>query len=427
MDGTHLRRDVQRAVSGASGQAITIPLGVDGTRLRAEVRNALRTASAGSGIQIPLRVDAQGLRAEVRRALSGASGQALSVDLRLGDSMQLRRDVQAAVRWAAQGHRITIPIGLADPMQLRRDVAAAVRWASMNHTIRIPVVPDTSALRNIPTPSLGGGSGGGGADFGLAGFIPFAAAAIPLAAGLASTLAPVAGLFGAAAGGATAFGIALAGQIGPLSEAAEAEKAYQDALAEHGRGSAEAAEAALAYQRKLSALPPETQKAAVALSTLKSEFSDWSDEMSQFTMEPVAKGFTILQKLLPSLSPEVESFSGQLDRLMNVAGGAISTPGFDAFSTKVAELTDQKLDSFTDQVIHLLRVASEGGAGGGAVGQILDYVRQNGPAARDALDAVGEAVGVLAEGAADAGPGMLTLVTAVARIAGALPPSWSRF
>ncbi|WP_344531070.1 hypothetical protein, partial [Streptomyces rectiviolaceus] len=202
VDGTHLRRDVQRAVSGASGQAITIPLGVDGTRLRAEVRNALRTASAGSGIQIPLRVDAQGLRAEVRRALSGASGQALSVDLRLGDSMQLRRDVQAAVRWAAQGHRITIPIGLADPMQLRRDVAAAVRWASMNHTIRIPVVPDTSALRNIPTPSLGGGSGGGGADFGLAGFIPFAAAAIPLAAGLASTLAPVAGLFGAAAGGA---------------------------------------------------------------------------------------------------------------------------------------------------------------------------------------------------------------------------------
>jgi hypothetical protein len=422
VDGTHLRRDVQRAVSGAGRQAITIPLGVDGTRLRAQVRNALRTASAGSGIQIPLRVDANGLRAEVRRALSGASGQALSVDLRLGDAMQLRRDVQAAVRWAAQGHRITIPIGLADPMQLRRDVAAAVRWASMNHTIRIPVVPDTSALRNIPTPSLSGGSGGGGANFGLAGFIPFATAAIPLAAGLASTLAPVAGMFTAAAGGAAAFGIALAGQIGPLSEAAEAEKAYQDAIAEHGRSSTEAAEASLAYQRKLSALPPETQKAAVALSTLKTEFGDWSDEMSDFTMEPVAKGFTIMQKLLPSLSPEVESFSGQLDRLMNVAGGAISTPGFDAFSGKVADLTDQKLDSFTDQVIHLLRVASEGDAGGGALGQILDYVRQNGPAARDALDAVGQAVGVVAEGAADAGPGMLTLVTAVARLAGALPP-----
>lgn len=379
------------------------------TELRVEARN---------GIKAKLELDAGNLRQDVRAALAGAGGQGLTVDLQLGNAQQLRRDVQNAVRWAAWGHRIDIPIGLRDPNRLRTDVTAAVRAASLNQVIRVRVAPDTSALRNLDGNS-GGGSGGG---FGLAGFLPFATAAIPLAGGLTASIGPLAGVFAAAAGGAAVFGAALAGQIGPMSEAAEAEKAYQDAVQEHGRTSAEAGQAQLAYQRKLAALPPETQKAVVALSGLKTEFRAWSDDMSSFTMGPVTKAFTILQELLPSLSPEVRSFSGELDRLMNVAGGAISTPGFDAFSTKVAELTDQKLDTFTDQVIHLLRVASEGDAGGGTVGQILAYMRQNAPAARDAVESLGEAVSTLLEGASDAGPVMLTLVSAVAGLVGALPP-----
>jgi hypothetical protein len=292
----------------------------------------------------------------------------------------------------------------------------------MNQTIRVRVDPDTSRLR-MPLPSLpGGGSGGGGAAFGLGGLLPIATAAIPLIAGLAANLAPIAGMLAATGGAATAFGVALAGQVEALGEVADAEKKYQDAVRDHGTSSKEAMEAQLAYQKQLNALPPETQKAAVALSQLKSEFGDWSDDMAQFTMEPVTKGITVLQELLPHLSPEVESFSGQLDRLMNVAGGAISTPGFDALSNKVASLTDAQLDAFTDQVIHLLRVVSEGDAGGGVLGQIIDYARENGPEARAALDAIGDAVGNLLEAGAEVGPTMLTLVTALANVVAALPP-----
>lgn len=402
---------------------IRIRLDVDGDHLRTDVQSAL-TAAGGQGLRVRLDLDADHLRADVSTALTAAgSGQGLGVNLRLANAMQLRREVEDAVRWAAWGHRITIPIGLADPMQLRRDVTAAVRWASDNQTIRIRVLPDTSALNNLGGNQNGGGnSGGGGLGGGLQGLLMLAPAAIPLAAGLAANLAPLAGMLFATGGAATAFGIALAGQIGPLSEVADAEKKYQDAVREHGTASAEAIQAQIKYQKMLAELPPEAQKAAIALSQLKTTFSDWSDDMSGFTMQPVTKGFTLLEQLIPRLSPEVKSFSGAMNRLLDVAGGAITTPGFDAFSDKVADLTDQKLDDFTDQLIHLLRVVSEGDAGDGALGQILGYIRENGPEAREALNALGDAVGTLAEGAAQAGPTMLTLVTAAARLVGALPP-----
>ncbi|RIH59103.1 hypothetical protein D3C59_30025 [Streptomyces sp. SHP22-7] len=69
---------------------------------------------------------------------------------------------------------------------------------------------------------------------------------------------------------------------------------------------------------------------------------------------------------------------------------------------------------------------SEGDADEGAVGQILDYFRENGPAAREAVDAIGDAIVTLAQGAAQAGPTMLTLVTAAARLVAALPRNWWR-
>jgi hypothetical protein len=388
-------------------------------QLRDDIRQLRQDARAP--IKVRLDVDADHLRADVNAAINAAdTGQGLAVNLRLANSMQLRNEVQAAVRWASWGHRINIPIGLADPMQLRRDVTAAVRWASDNQTIRIRVVPDTSALND-----LGGNrnSGGGGAAMGgLKGLLVMAPAAIPLVAGLTASLGPLAGQLFTAGGAATAFGIALAGQIGPLSEVADAEKKYQDAVREHGTASAEAIGAQIKYQKLLAELPPETQKAAVSLAQLKTTFKDWSDDMSGFTMQPVTKGFTILEHLIPRLSPEVESFSGQLDRLMDVAGGAITTPGFDAFSDRVGKLTEQNLDDFTDQVIHLIRVVSQGDADAGVLGQIMDYARENGPEAREALNAIADAVGTLAEGASQAGPTLLTLVTAAARLVAALPP-----
>ncbi|MBZ6211627.1 hypothetical protein KVH31_34595 [Streptomyces olivaceus] len=425
VDAAHLRSDVTTAVTGAgNGQGIAVRLDIDAGHLRDDVSAALTSAGSGQGLSVRLDLDADHLRSEVTSALTAAgSGQGLAVNLHLGNAMQLRREVSDAVRWAQMGHRIQIPIGLADPMQLRRDVSAAVRWASMNQTITVRVQPDTSALRGLGG-TLGGGPGGGsgGADFGLAGLLPIATAAIPLIAGLTSSLAPLAGMFAATGGAATAFGIALAGQIGPLGDVADAEKKYQEAVRDNGRASKEAMEAQLAYQKQLTALPPETQKAAVALSSLKTTFGDWSDDMATWTMEPVTKSFTVLEQLLPHTSREVQSFSGSMDRLLDVAGGAISTPGFDAFSGRVADLVDVKLDDFTDGVIHLLRVVSQGDADAGTVGKILTYFRENGPAAREALNAIGDAIGTLVEGAAQAGPTMLTLVTAAARLVAALPP-----
>ncbi|MFD8488619.1 hypothetical protein [Streptomyces sp. NPDC059712] len=422
-----LRRDIDQ-LRADTRNPIRVRLDVDAGHLRSDVRAALASAGSGQGLRVRLGLDADHLRSDVTAALSAAgAGQGLSVNLRLGNAMQLRREVEDAVRWAAWGHRIDIPIGIADPMQLRRDVSAAVRWASMNQTIRVRVDPDTSRLR-IPLPGLpglpggGGGGGGSGLELPLGGLLPIATAAIPLIAGLAANLAPLAGMFAAAGGGAAAFGIALAGQVGALGDIADAEKKYEEAVRDHGAASKEAVDAQIAYQKQLADLPPETQRAAVALSTLKQTFGDWSDDMAAFTMAPVEKSFTLLEQLIPRLSPEVESFSGQMDRLLNIAGGAITTPGFDALSDRVATLTDAKLDDFTDSVIHLLRVVSEGDADEGVIGSIIDYMRENGPAAREALDAIGDAIGTLLEAGSAAGPIMLTLVTAVANLVAALPP-----
>jgi hypothetical protein len=386
----------------------------------------LRT-EASNNISVRLDVDADHLRRDVNAALTTAgAGQGLRVDLQLGNAMQLRRDVENAVRWAAWGHRIEIPIGLRDPNQLRRDVSAAVRRAQQGQTIRIRVTGDTSGLRGDirrATATTGGGGGGGDkSNFNLKGLLTLAPAAIPLAAGLSAKLAPLAAEFGAAGIGAAAFGIALAGQIQPLSDAADAEEKYRKAVVQHGATSQQAMEASRAYQQQLAQLPPETQKAAVALSTLKGNFHDWSNSMARFTMEPVTKGITVLDTLIPHLTPEVKSASTQLDRLVTAAGGAIATPGFDHLSDKIASFTDGKLDQLTDQVIHFMRVLSEGNVGNGAIGAFVEYARQNGPAAREAISAISQAVITLVRGAAQAGPGMLALITAASRLVAALPP-----
>ncbi|MFF8910516.1 hypothetical protein [Streptomyces olivaceoviridis] len=418
-----LRRDLSRLRSEAA-RDIRVRVDVDAAHLRSDVRAALTTAGAGQGLRVRLNLDADHLRSEVNAALATAgAGQGLGVRLRLTDAAQLRREVENAVRWAAWGHRIEIPIRLADPMQLRRDVSNAVRWASMNQTITVRVNPDTSGLNTLTrTLRNAGGGAGGGANFGLRGLLTFLPAAIPLAAGLGAELAPLAAQFTAAGVAGAAFGIAVAGQIGPLSDAADAEQKYQDAVVQHGANSKEAMQAALAYQQQLAKLPPASQKAAIALSGLKTDFSAWSDDMAAFTMEPVTHGIAILDQIIPKLTPEVKSASTQLDRLVTVAGGAIATPGFDALSDKIASFTDGKLDELTDQVIHLIRVLSQGGADHGFIAAFVDFARANGPEAREAVKAVAQAVIVLMQGASQAGPSLLMLATTAARLVAALPP-----
>lgn len=408
-------RDTSRDARAASRDVSALRRDI--TLLRQQARNDIR---------IRVRVDGQHLREEVRTALAGAgAGQGLAVNLRIADAMQLRRDVANAVRWAAWGHRIEIPIVVRDPNGLRRSVSAAVRRAQQNQTIRIRVTTDTGDLNQIRR-TLGGNNrtGGGGDKSGasLKGFLTLAPAAIPLAAGLSAKLAPLAAQFTAAGVAGAAFGIAIAGQIGPLSDVADAEEKYRKAVIQHGAASQQALEASAAYQQQLAQLPPASQQAAIALSTLKGNFSDWSNDMTRFTMKPVTNGIAVLDSLIPRLTPEVKSASTELNRLVTVAGGAISTPGFDTLADKLARFTDGKLNQLTNEVIHLMRVISSGGAGHGVIAAFVDYARANGPAAREAIQAIAKAVIVLMEGAAQAGPSLLTLVTAAAKLVAALPP-----
>ncbi|MFC8570647.1 hypothetical protein ACFUIW_33320 [Streptomyces sp. NPDC057245] len=420
VDAATLRTDVQAAVGAAgTGQGLAVGLRLaDAQQLRRDVQTAVRWAAWGHRIEVPIGLRGNGgnLRAEVQAALGGADpDRGLAVGLRLADAQQLRRDVQNAVRWASWGHRIDIPIGLADPMQLRRDVSAAVRWAQTDQTITVRVRADTSGLGELPR-TIGGG-GGGDAGGGLQGLMLLAPAVIPLA----TALAPLPGIFAASGAAATAFGIAVAGQLTAISEVSDAATKYQDAVRQHGATSQKAAEAQAEYQSQLAQLPPEAQRAAMALAELKDNYQQWSDSLSGSTMQPVVHSLALMDALLPHLTPEVKSASRELDRLITLAGGAVNTPGFDAASDRFADFTDQTLDRMGDRLVHVLRLMS-GGEVNGPLAQVMDYIRANGDEARETLSNLGDAVGNLFEGAAEAGPTMLTLVNAAAKLVAALPP-----
>lgn len=377
---SRMLRDTGRDARAASRDVNALRRDID--RLRNEARTPIR---------LRVRLDTRNLRADVRRALNTAdTGQGLAVNLRLGD-----------------------------PLQLRRDVSAAVRAASLNQTVTVRVTPDTSALNglnntvNAPGASSSSSSSGGL----LKGLLLLSPAIVPLT----TALATLPGIFAASGTAAGAFGVAVAGQIGPLTEVAEAEQKYQEAVREHGTGSAEAATAQLDYQKQLAALPPATQEAAASLTNLKDAYREWSDGLSGDTMQPVIHSLTLMEQLLPHLTPQVQSMSRELDRAITLASGAVATPGFDAASKRFDDFTDRTLDSLGDKLVHVMRMLSEGKAEGPLAG-IVDYINAHGDEARETLGNLADAVGNLFEGAAEAGPIMMTLVNAVARLVAALPP-----
>lgn len=247
--------------------------------------------------------------------------------------------------------------------------------------------------------------------------IPLAAAAAPLAA----AMVPIAANTGAATVALAGFGVAVAGQVGNLSDATQAQDKYSDAVQQYGRGSQQAAEAQRALSATLATMPRATARAAMALGDLKDTFGDWSDDMATFTMAPVEKSFTVLGQAIPRLTPLVKGASTQLDRLVTVAGGAVASPGFDALSERFAAFANGAVKDAVDGVISFSRAVSEGDIDG-PIKAFMDYAREQGPALRETLSNVGDAVVTLATAAGDAGPGMLTLVNAAAKLVAALPP-----
>ena len=300
---------------------------------------------------------------------------------------------------------ITIRADNGDVIRAFRDVNGRLR------DMRGRFVSEGSAMTrsmNQVAASIGGLKGA---------IIPLAAAATPLAA----ALAPVAAKATAAGAAVAAFGIAVAGQAGKLSEATDAQDKYNDAVFKYGQGSKQAAEAQRTVQATFESMPASTARAAVALGTLKDGFQEWSDSIADFTMTPVEKSFTVLGQLTPKLTDMAKGASAQLDRLVTVAGGAIATPGFDALSDKLSVFANEALKDAVDGVIHFARALSEGQVGG-PIQSFMEFAEANGPALRETLGNVGDAVSTLAQASAEAGPGMLTLVNAGLKLVAAMPP-----
>ncbi|MGW6747646.1 phage tail protein [Streptomyces sp. NPDC055006] len=139
-------------------------------------------------------------------------------------------------------------------------------------------------------------------------------------------------------------------------------------------------------------------------------------------MTPVTQGIGITTALLPRLTPLVKSASTQLTRLTTVAGGAIASPGFDALTGKFDAFTNRTLKAATDEALHFMRVLSSGSAHG-PLSEVMDYVRSSGPAVRETLGNLAETIGHVMEAAAQAGPGMLSIVNGFAQLVSAVPAS----
>uniref|UniRef100_UPI003D726969 phage tail protein n=1 Tax=Streptomyces sp. 1222.5 TaxID=1881026 RepID=UPI003D726969 len=250
-----------------------------------------------------------------------------------------------------------------------------------------------------------------------ASMLSLAPAAVPVAA----SLAPIAAHTGAAAVAVAAFGAALKPQITSLAAATKAQDQASDAARKYGAGSRQAAEAQAAVVQTLAGMPAATQRAAAAFSNLKDQTRAWSDSMAKFTMQPVEHSFAVLGAILPKLSPMVQSTSAQFDRLMKVAAGGISTGSFDALSKRFSDFANNSLRSATNSAIHFMRVLSEGNTSG-PLTKFMEYARAQGPAVKQLLSNLMQALGNIAQGASQAGPGLLTIVNAMAKLVASVPP-----
>ncbi|MFI0236321.1 phage tail protein [Streptomyces sp. NPDC016845] len=239
--------------------------------------------------------------------------------------------------------------------------------------------------------------------------IPVAAQAAPIVTGL-----------GAAGAAAIAFTAAVVPQIGTMSEAVKAHSAYEDEVKKSGATSEAAVKKQAEYARQMAEMPKATRNATASYMVLSDTFKSWSDRMAGFTMKPVEQGLQITTALLPKMSSLTVSASRELTRLTTLAGGAVASPGFDRLAQTFSDFTDRTLDKATDGVVHFMRVLSSGNASGPFT-QIMQYARENGPAVRETMQNLSEALLHVLDAASQVGPGMLTIVNAFAQLVSAVP------
>ncbi|MFZ4264509.1 hypothetical protein [Streptomyces arboris] len=246
--------------------------------------------------------------------------------------------------------------------------------------------------------------------------LTLAPAAIPMVA----SLAPIAPAVGAAAVAAGVYAAALGPQIGAMTEAAEAEKKYTDEVKKSGKTSEAAVAAQLEYQRVVADMPPETRRAAAALSVLKEGYDDWSDSLAKDTLTPVTKSFALLNGLLPKTSGLVRGTSRELDRTVTILAGGMESPGLDRTVDTFERFATGTLRKVNDGLVGLMRTSD--GEFGRGVSEFMAYARANGPAAADTAQHIAQALLNLLEAGADVGVGMLQVVNVLARLVASVPP-----
>lgn len=246
--------------------------------------------------------------------------------------------------------------------------------------------------------------------------IGLATALIPIGA----SLAPIAVGLSAAGAGTIAYGLAIASQVAQLTEAAEAQKKYDEAVREHGRGSQEAAKAQLAQQQILKEMTPATREAAAALTVLKEDYRDWSDELSDDTMPVVTKSLQLFTAALPRAAPMVRGMSGELEHLLDVAAGGMQTPGFDRFVEKLDDAASGALARMTSGLVDFTQ-ALDTGQVNSDVQEFFDFAHEVGPEVADTLSSIARACLHLLVAASDMGVSVLGAVDAVADLINAIP------
>lgn len=238
--------------------------------------------------------------------------------------------------------------------------------------------------------------------------IPIAAAAVPIAAGLAAA--------GAAAG---AFGVAIGGQIAAMMEAGEAQEKYDEAVREHGKTSPEAAEAEKEYLRQIEKMPAATREAAAAVSVLKDEYKEWSNELASDTMPVAVKSMGLMRATLPKLTPLVKGASAEFEHMMDVLGGSMQTAGFDRFMRAFTEFAVSSLAKGTAGIVRFTQALDSGEMGAG-LRKFLDYARANAPLVADTLKELAGAAMNLLVAFSDVGVGVLQIINVFAKLANAL-------
>ncbi|MFI9497842.1 hypothetical protein ACIG92_08225 [[Kitasatospora] papulosa] len=247
--------------------------------------------------------------------------------------------------------------------------------------------------------------------------ISLAPAAVPMAA----SLAPIAPAVGAAAVATAAYAAALGPQVVAMTEAAEAEKKYADEVAKSGKTSEAAVQAQMEYVRAVADMPPATRRAAAGLSVLKDEYKQWSDSLAEDTMGPVTKGMAIFTALLPQTTGLAKGASAQLDRMMNILAGGMSSPGLDGLNQRFTDFATNTLSRVNLALVNLMRNTDTGKVGGG-VSEFMDYARAQGPVVADTLRNLGQALMNVLNATSEVGVGMLQVVNGLAGIVAAVPP-----